>query len=111
MTEQCTGADPLCPTDDVLNGVPCPDGDVCNGSETCVVGSCAPGTALDCDDGDACTADGCDALGGCFDDPIPGCGTAVPVATDLGRGLLVLAFAVVGLAALNVAARRRTTAG
>lgn len=43
----------------------CDDGDVCNGSETCVSGNCQSGTPLDCNDGDACTADSCDPVSGC----------------------------------------------
>lgn len=48
----------------------CDDGNVCNGSETCVGGSCQAGVSLDCNDGDACTDDTCDALSGCQNDPI-----------------------------------------
>jgi uncharacterized delta-60 repeat protein len=45
---------------------PCPDGDVCNGDETCDgAGRCEPGTRLDCDDADACTQDSCDPVDGC----------------------------------------------
>jgi len=49
----------------VPDGVACNDGNVCNGAETCQVGTCGSGTALDCDDGNPCTADSCDALLGC----------------------------------------------
>ncbi len=37
----------------------CDDGLYCNGVETCVAGSCQPGSAPDCDDGIACTVDSC----------------------------------------------------
>ncbi len=37
----------------------CDDGLFCNGAETCVAGSCQPGTAVDCNDGVACTDDSC----------------------------------------------------
>jgi len=45
---------------------PCPDGDVCNGDETCDgLGVCNPGAALDCDDGEPCTQDLCHPVTGC----------------------------------------------
>jgi endonuclease I len=37
----------------------CDDGIFCNGAETCVTGTCQPGTAIDCSDGVACTDDSC----------------------------------------------------
>ncbi|MEE8523783.1 MAG: hypothetical protein V3T72_07605 [Thermoanaerobaculia bacterium] len=37
----------------------CADGLFCNGTETCVAGSCQAGTPVDCDDGVSCTADSC----------------------------------------------------
>jgi hypothetical protein len=43
----------------------CDDGNVCNGDETCLSGSCASGSALSCDDGNECTDDTCDAALGC----------------------------------------------
>ncbi|OWY63863.1 hypothetical protein B7486_50555, partial [cyanobacterium TDX16] len=43
----------------------CDDGDACNGAETCVAGTCQPGTPLVCDDGNACTDDTCDPMLGC----------------------------------------------
>jgi len=45
----------------------CDDGDVCNGAETCNMGTgtCEAGTPLDCDDGDLCTVDSCDPVAGC----------------------------------------------
>ncbi len=49
----------------VANGTPCADTNVCNGSESCQGGLCAPGTALDCSDGNDCTADTCNPLSGC----------------------------------------------
>lgn len=49
-----------------LSDYQCADGDVCNGIERCVAGSCEPATApLACDDGDPCTTDTCDATAGC----------------------------------------------
>ncbi|MCH7925466.1 MAG: hypothetical protein IIC51_08030 [Planctomycetes bacterium] len=50
----------------------CDDGDPCNGSETCDLGSgtCQPGTPINCDDSDACTDDGCDSgTGNCTHTP------------------------------------------
>jgi len=44
----------------------CADGDLCNGIEHCVVGSCVASPApLVCDDGDACTNDTCNPTAGC----------------------------------------------
>jgi carboxypeptidase T len=37
----------------------CDDGLFCNGAETCVSGTCQPGTPPDCDDGISCTDDSC----------------------------------------------------
>ncbi len=37
----------------------CDDALFCNGAETCVAGSCQPGTPVDCDDGVSCTNDSC----------------------------------------------------
>jgi nitrous oxidase accessory protein NosD len=45
---------------------PCPDGNVCNGLETCAAGVCTPGVPVNCNDGSACTADTCDPLSGCL---------------------------------------------
>jgi hypothetical protein len=54
----------------VEDGTPCPDGDACNGAETCQAGTCKSGTPLVCDDGDACTQDACQADRGCIHNPI-----------------------------------------
>ncbi|MCH7870986.1 MAG: S8 family serine peptidase [Planctomycetes bacterium] len=40
----------------------CDDGLFCNGSETCVGGSCQAGTAVDCSDGIGCTDDSCNEV-------------------------------------------------
>jgi hypothetical protein len=54
-------AQPTC-----LSDHQCADGDLCNGIERCVAGTCeAPSTPLACDDGDACTQDSCDPAAGC----------------------------------------------
>jgi cysteine-rich repeat protein len=112
----------------------CDDGAFCDGAETCdALLGCQPGAppVLDdgvdctvdgcdeagdlvthvpddgaCDDGDPCTADGCDALGGCFHDPIPQCGVAVPVTGGPGLLLLAMAMALAGMVALALAQPR-----
>ena len=98
VAELCTGGDPNCPVDDVLDGVPCLDGDVCNGDETCQAGVCVAGTTLDCDDGNICTADSCDEILGCAHDPIMNCGpgTVLPASSDWGLALLVLLMTMTG---------------
>src|SRR5213075_264814 len=50
----------------------CNDGNLCNGSETCVGGVCQQGTAINCDDGLFCTIDSCvPATGACVHNPNP----------------------------------------
>jgi cysteine-rich repeat protein len=63
IAETCTGTDANCPADQVLDGVPCPDGLFCNGDEMCQTGVCMPGTAPPLDDGVGCTDDSCDEVG------------------------------------------------
>jgi hypothetical protein len=54
-------AQPTC-----LSDHQCADGDLCNGIERCVAGTCEPSTGpLTCDDGDVCTIDSCNPLAGC----------------------------------------------
>lgn len=59
----------------------CDDGDACNGTETCDLGTgaCQSGTPVNCDDSDVCTSNSCDpATGLCSNDPlVPCCGNAV----------------------------------
>ena len=43
----------------------CSDGDVCNGVETCVDGTCEQGEPKECDDKNSCTDDSCDPQEGC----------------------------------------------
>ena len=57
----CTAGTPT----DCETHADCDDGNVCNGTEQCIVGGCFMGTALNCGDGNACTADTCDATDGC----------------------------------------------
>ena len=42
----------------------CSDGNPCNGIESCVGGSCAPGTPVNCDDSLFCTIDSCNPSNG-----------------------------------------------
>ena len=105
-SELCTGSDPTCPADGVFDGVPCPDGDVCNGDEMCVAGTCTAGGALSCDDNDPCTADSCDQVSGCYNDPIPQCGAA-PVPMASGWGVLLLSLLVITTGALFANANLR----
>lgn len=52
---------------------PCEDGDLCNGTEMCVDGTCMPAVApTDCDDKNPCTKDSCDPKTGCLHEPIAG---------------------------------------
>src|SRR5205809_1008642 len=54
----------------LANGTPCPDGDLCNGVETCQAGVCTGGTPLGCNDNNACTTDSCDPATGCRNVPV-----------------------------------------
>ena len=87
----------------VVDGTPCPDESLCDGEETCQLGICSPGTAVDCsafdglcvaglcdeadgscltapldqtpcDDQDPCTDNDQCSQGFCGGDPIPDCG-------------------------------------
>src|SRR5262249_18371027 len=52
------------------NDAQCQDGDLCNGVEACIMGSCHPGAPVDCEDLYACTIDTCDpATGACSHTP------------------------------------------
>ncbi|MEM9068849.1 MAG: hypothetical protein AAGE52_10100 [Myxococcota bacterium] len=81
------------PMDAGCTGTSCDDGDACNGVETCVAGSCVPGTPMVCDDGVACTIDSC-AASACTHTPdstmclpgltcIPGRGCGDPSCTEM----------------------------
>jgi uncharacterized repeat protein (TIGR01451 family) len=48
-----------CVNTPLLNGIPCSDGNICNGAETCQSGLCTAGQALNCNDNNACTTDSC----------------------------------------------------
>ncbi len=54
------------------DGLACPDGQFCNGNETCLSGVCVAGTPPVCDDDNACTIDSCDQFTNeCFSFPQP----------------------------------------
>lgn len=55
-TEEC---------DECHNDSDCDDNLICNGLETCVVGNCQDGAALDCNDEIGCTEDVCEEPNGC----------------------------------------------
>ncbi len=54
-----------CVIEPASDGTACPDGNICNGLETCHNGACTAGEDIVCDDGKPCTTDMCDALVGC----------------------------------------------
>src|SRR5262249_20076111 len=56
----------------VLDGTACSDGNVCNGAETCLAGTCIAGAPLVCDDLNPCTVDTCDPIAGCVFTPNTG---------------------------------------
>ena len=49
---------------DATAGLPCSDGNVCTGPDTCLDGLCKS-KLVDCDDGNVCTDDSCDPKSGC----------------------------------------------
>jgi cysteine-rich repeat protein len=104
VAEMCPGTAASCPGDEVLDGVPCPDSDVCNGDEMCEVGICVSGDSLDCSDGDPCTSDGCDAITGCENTPIVPC-TATPTLGSWGQALLIALLTAAG-AVVGIVQRR-----
>jgi len=53
----------------LADGTACPDGNACNGEETCLEGSCTAGVDLACADTVACTRDLCDPASGCVFQP------------------------------------------
>jgi len=59
-----------CVYNPVGDGLPCPDGDACNGEEYCRAGICIAGTELDCDDANPCTDDACNPYSGCTHSPV-----------------------------------------
>lgn len=61
----CNTSTGICSNPNKPDGTSCVDGTVCNGNETCQLGTCTAGTALTCNDGDSCTTDSCNAQTGC----------------------------------------------
>jgi hypothetical protein len=55
----------VAPSGSCVTNADCTDNNACNGVETCVTGSCLPGTALNCDDANVCTDDSCNSATGC----------------------------------------------
>jgi hypothetical protein len=52
-------------------GTPCPDGNLCNGNETCsAAGQCVAGTPPDCRDSRVCMVGSCDPVAGCVSNPV-----------------------------------------
>ncbi|MDI7269261.1 MAG: MYXO-CTERM sorting domain-containing protein, partial [Myxococcota bacterium] len=58
-SDSCNEAADLCLNDAVTDGTACPDGDLCNGNETCEAGVCMPATGVTCDDDNPCTENRC----------------------------------------------------
>ncbi len=52
------------------DGFPVPDGDLCNGDETCAGGKLVAGTPLDCPSTNPCSAQSCDPEKGCVYHPV-----------------------------------------
>ncbi len=63
----------------LLDGSGCPDGNKCNGDETCKIGVCQAGVTPSCNDNNPCTIDDCDPATGCTHKP-----TAAASACDDG---------------------------
>lgn len=49
--------------------LPCDDGELCNGVESCYAAACVPGTPVECEDGVTCTVDSCEPGFGCLYSP------------------------------------------
>ncbi len=68
----------------------CQDGDVCNGSERCMIGTgqCVGGTPLNCATSNPCTVGTCNPTSGCVSTNVPA-GTSCPGGTCDGTGSCV----------------------
>ena len=69
-----------CQNTNLDDGSPCPDGNLCNGDETCQSGACTPGVPLVCNDASVCTTDACNPSTGCVFQST--CGDGNPCSTD-----------------------------
>lgn len=68
---------------ELLNFVPCDDGDACSAGDICLTGTCTPNGTTDCDDNDACTDNNCDSLLGCsFPSAVTPCDDNNPCTAD-----------------------------
>jgi len=54
-----------CVFEQVADGTPCDNDDLCDGRESCQWGFCTDGEPPDCDDQNQCTIDSCDSVDGC----------------------------------------------
>ena len=54
----------------VPNQTPCPDSNLCDGTEVCQSGQCVEGQPLECTNNNPCTIDRCDPASGCIHDPV-----------------------------------------
>jgi hypothetical protein len=95
--EYCSGVSKDCPITKPANGLPCPDGDLCNGDEVCVGWICMPGEPLVCDDELDCTVDSCDRELGCVYEPGQCVDPELPSASPTGRLLLSLLLVAAGV--------------
>jgi hypothetical protein len=57
--DSCDPQTGLCSHTPLADGTPCPDADLCNGTETCVAGQCTA-VPVTCNDNNPCTTDACD---------------------------------------------------
>ena len=69
VCESCAqGGDGICRP--AANQTPCPDNDLCNGTEVCLNGQCVAGEPLNCSNTNSCTINSCDPATGCVHDPV-----------------------------------------
>jgi hypothetical protein len=68
-----------CVFEQLDNGTPCDNDDLCDGRETCRSGFCTDGDIPTCDDQNPCTRDSCDSQSGCLNQAVADgtdCGTS-----------------------------------
>ncbi|MFQ5495562.1 MAG: hypothetical protein ACE5EX_09295, partial [Phycisphaerae bacterium] len=66
----CDSATGVCSDPPVTDGTACDDGDLCTQMDTCQLGVCTGGGAVNCDDLNVCTTDNCDSAAGCINQRI-----------------------------------------